>query len=108
MGVSETDLASALNWASIDAMAGEPDYALASRIIDAPSLSDYRKPRTVTTAAELNALAYGAVLLTSDYTDAALLKDRDVFRNQSGGEVTAEMLISYGTQPFTVLHEPTP
>ena len=68
---------------------------------------DARKPRTVTTAAELNALRHGSVLLTSDRDDTALLKDGDVFRNQSGADVTTEILISYGTQPFTVLYEPT-
>ena len=76
-------------------------------IAEAIHAAGYRKPRTVTTAAELNALRHGSVLLTSDYTDTALLKDGDVFRNQSGADVTTEILISYGTQPFTVLYEPT-
>ena len=64
------------------------------------------RPRTVTTAAELDALPHGSVLLTSDYTDTALLKDGSLFRNQSGAELTTGVLLRFGTQPFTVLYEP--
>lgn len=41
----ESDLIHALNWASIDALANTPDYTLAAKMIDAPSLDGYRKAK---------------------------------------------------------------
>lgn len=35
------DLMRALNWASIDALASTPDYDLAEKLVDAPSLRGY-------------------------------------------------------------------
>lgn len=69
----------------------------------------YRKPRTITTAAALEALPHGSAVQTSDESDTVVLKDGSTdFRNQSGCELSATDLWRYGTRPFTVLYEPTP
>lgn len=40
----EQDLENAINWASIDARAGEPDWLLAQTLVKAPSLQPYVRP----------------------------------------------------------------
>lgn len=42
-GVFQRSLERAINWAGIDSSANQPDYVLANRLIDAPSLQPYRK-----------------------------------------------------------------
>ena len=67
----------------------------------------YRKPRTIKSAAELEALPFGSAVQTSDAEDVVVLRceGRD-FRNQSGYELSVETLWRYGTHPFTVIYEP--
>lgn len=75
---------------------------------DAILAAGYRKPRTITTAAELEALPFGSAVQTSDASDVVVLKSEGrYFRNQSGFELSVEDLWRYGTQPFTVIFEAT-
>lgn len=78
-------------------------------IADAILAAGYRKPRTIKSAAELEALPFGSAVQTSDAADVVVLRceGRD-FRNQSGYELSVETLWRYGTQPFTVIYEPDP
>ena len=88
---------------TIDGPATIGGRELAQGILDA----GYRKPRTITTPAELDRLAFGSAVQTSDDSDTVVLKgERGMFRNQSGGEVPASVLWKYGTHPFTVLYAP--
>lgn len=76
----------------------------ADAILDA----GYRKPRTITTAAELEALPFGSAVQTSDESDTVVLKGEGVlFRNQSGADLSATDLWRFGTRPFTVIFEPS-
>lgn len=79
----------------------------AEDIADAMIAAGYRKPRTIKTAAELEALPLGSAVQTSDDDDTVVLRSegRD-FRNQSGCELSVEVLWRYGTRPFTVIYEP--
>jgi hypothetical protein len=65
------------------------------------------KPRTVTTAAQLEALPFGSAVQTSDESDTVVLRcEGNNFRNQSGADLSATDLWRYGTHPFTVLYSP--
>ena len=67
----------------------------------------YRKPRTITSAYQLESLPFGSAVQTSDESDTVVLKcDISNFRNQSGYELSATDLWRYGTRPFTVIYEP--
>ena len=80
----------------------EQDLDVATHILAA----GYRKPRTIKTAAELEALPFGSAVQTSDASDVVVLKSEGrYFRNQSGFELSVEDLWRYGTQPFTVIFE---
>jgi len=62
--------------------------------------------RTITTAAQLEALPFGSAVQTSDESDTVVLKGEGVvFRNQSGAELLATDLWRFGTGPFTVIFE---
>jgi hypothetical protein len=66
----------------------------------------YRKLRTITTAAHLEALPFGSAVQTSDASDVVVLRcEGNDFRNQSGFNLSATDLWRYGTRPFTVLYE---
>jgi hypothetical protein len=68
----------------------------------------YRKPRTVTTVEELDALATGAAVQTSDDTDTVVLKSADgCWRNQDGADLDRATLWRYGTHPFMLIFEPS-
>lgn len=76
---------------------------MALGVIDA----GYRKPRTITTFAELEALPFGSAVQTSDDSDTVVLRSEgEFFRNQSGADVDWTTLWRHGTHPFTVLYEP--
>jgi hypothetical protein len=79
------------------------------RAADAILAAGYRKPRTIKSASELEALPFGSAVQTSDESDVIVLRceGRD-FRNQSGYELSVETLWRYGTRPFFVLWEPLP
>lgn len=65
------------------------------------------KPRTITTAAQLEDLPFGSAVQTSDASDVVVLRcEGNGFRNQSGAELSATDLWRYGTRPFTVIYEP--
>lgn len=77
--------------------------ATADDVLDA----GYRKPRTVTGAQKLDALAVGSAVQTSDTSDVVVLKcGTTTFRNQDGYEISGDDLWRYGTHPLTVLYEP--
>jgi hypothetical protein len=83
------------------------EYAFA--LADAILAAGYRKPRTITTAEELEKLPYGSAVQTSDESDTVVLKDKGtIFRNQSGADLSATDLWRYGTRPFTLIYEPEP
>jgi len=67
----EHDLMAALNWAGIDAAASTADFELAHELAKAPDLAGYVKPRTITTAEELEALPAGSVIYLPEMTGAA-------------------------------------
>ena len=77
------------------------------KLADALLVAGYRKPRTITTAAQLEGLPFGSAVQTSDPSDVVVLKcEGNGFRNQSGAELSATDLWRYGTRPFTVIYEP--
>ena len=85
-----------------EAEPAQQDYKLTDELIAA----GYSKPRTIKTAAELDALPFGAAVQTSDDSDVVVLKaERGRFRNQSGAELSTDDLWRYGTRPFTVIYE---
>lgn len=66
----------------------------------------YRKPRVITTAAELDDLPFGSAVQTSDSSDTVVLKcEGGFFRNQSGFTISVPILWRWGAKPFTVLFE---
>ena len=73
---------------------------------EAVRTAGYSKPRTITTVAQLYSLAFGSAVQTSGGSDTVVLRgNRDLFINQSGAEVPADVLWRYGTHPFTVIFE---
>ena len=80
---------------------------LTRHMADAILAAGYRKPRTLTSAYQLESLPFGSAVQTSDESDTVVLKcDGSNFRNQSGYELSATDLWRYGTRPFTVIYEP--
>lgn len=73
------------------------DCAMADVILAA----GYRKPRTVTTVEELNALAVGSIILDSD--PDAMLKEEDGWRSLLVPDVKLKSFTI--SLPATVLHE---
>ena len=83
----------------------EQDLDVADHILAA----GYAKPRTIRTAAELEALPFGSAVQTSDDSDTVVLRaEGQLFRNQTGADLTATDLWRFGTRPFTVIYEPEP
>jgi hypothetical protein len=77
------------------------------RVADRLAAAGYSKPRTITTAAQLEALPFGSAVQTSDESDTVVLRcEGNNFRNQSGADLSATDLWRYGTHPFTVLYSP--
>jgi hypothetical protein len=76
----------------------------APRAADAILAAGYSKPRTITTAEELDALPYGSVIL--DPLGVSLHKNEFTGWRASNGakNITAEML-EHEALPATVLHE---
>jgi hypothetical protein len=69
----------------------------------------YRKPRTITSPAQLESLPFGSAVQTSDPSDVVVLRcEGNNFRNQSGYEISATDLWRYGTHPLTVIYEAEP
>jgi hypothetical protein len=65
------------------------------------------KPRSITTAAQLEDLPFGSAVQTSDPSSVVVLRcEGNDFRNQSGAELSATDLWRYGTHPFMVIYEP--
>ena len=93
----------------IDACIGELyDYEVGGDVIaDAILAAGYRKPRIVTTLAELEALPFGSVIL--DPAGLSLHKNEFSGWRASNGakEISAEML-EHEALPATVLYEPEP
>jgi len=73
--------------------------------IDAILAAGYRKPRTITTAEELDALAEGSVILSNDGEDSAQ-KDGEGYWYLWGGDIG--LCSEEINLPVTVLHEPDP
>jgi hypothetical protein len=83
------------------------EYSTHEGLADIAIADGYRKPRTITTAAQLEALPFGSAVQTSDPSDVVVLRcEGHSFRNQSGCDLSATDLWRYGTQPFTVIYEP--
>ena len=82
---------------TIDGPATIGGRELAQGILDA----GYRKPRTITTAEELDALPVGSVVLDADNVACQRMKLPELW--ESGGELITTKLIPL---PATVLHEP--
>jgi len=80
---------------------------LAAHQADVLHAAGYRKPRTITTAEQLEALPFGSAVQTSDDSDVVVLRcEGQNFRNQSGADLSATDLWRYGTHPLTVIYEP--
>lgn len=82
-------------------------YHYAHSIAEGLIAKGYRKPRTITSLAELAALPAESALQTSDRSDTVVLKGGDgLFINAFGGEVGPDDLWRYGSKPFTLIYEP--
>ena len=74
---------------------------------DAILAAGYSKPRTITTAHQLETLPFGSAVQTSDESDTVVLRCEGAnFRNQSGADLSATDLWRYGTHPFTLIYSP--
>jgi len=80
---------------------------LADGIIDAVLASGYRKPRVVTTIAELDALPAGAMILDSD-PDCCVKNDRERWYSLAGSEESYSSAHIVDSLPATVLYVPEP
>lgn len=93
------------DWEALVESDGDASYA--HRIAQGLIQAGYRRPRTITSLAELAALPPESAVQTSDTSDTVVLKGGDgLFVNAFGGEVGADDLWRYGTKPFTVIYEP--
>lgn len=105
----ERDLRRSLNWASIDATANTPDYVLAAALRGSPYLDGYRKPRTITTAEELDALPTKSAILDRNGTPWVGDGDKvepwaSVCEDPYGGPIWKNSVDI--ALPVTVLHDP--
>jgi hypothetical protein len=76
-------------------------------VADAILAAGYSKPRTITTAYQLESLPFGSAVQTSDESDTVVLRGEGAnFRNQSGADLSATDLWRYGTHPFTLIYSP--
>lgn len=79
------------------------DYQLADELIAA----GYRKPRTITTVEELDALAEGSMILDGD-PDVCSKNKSGTWKCLSDPEWSHDSEIVGGSLPATVLYEPEP
>jgi hypothetical protein len=108
--MSARDELAALIGSKLDRLFGSREFGPAKQDFDLADeliAAGYSKPRTITTAEELEKLPYGSAVQTSDETDTVVLKDKGAaFRNQSGCELSATDLWRFGTHPFTLIYSP--
>jgi hypothetical protein len=97
------ELARTIRWNLMSAIS---DFQ-AKEVAKAVLAAGYSKPRTIRTAAELEALPFGSAVQTSDESDTVVLRCEGVnFRNQSGADLSATDLWRFGTHPFTLIYTP--
>jgi hypothetical protein len=79
------------------------------RAADAILAAGYRKPRTITTADELDALGNGALIRTrhGEYREAAkLVGGENIWRAMGPAKVLSSSDLATWSLPASVLHEP--